>query len=262
MNARRVVVVTAVGVPLAAVALLGAQAYYASTVDRPDLEPAYEVSTRVDPPGEADPGDAVPLRLVVLGDSLAAGVGSPTVDGSLPALIAERVAPALGRPVSVIGHGVSGARTDDTRSEQVPLLAGAPADVVVIVVGSNDVTHVTPPWVLRRQTAELLTEVQGAAAGTPVVLAGIPLFTGTPRLPVPLRWVVGAYARPLRDAQREVTVRAEGVRYADIARDASPRFRGVPDAMSADGYHPSPVGYGFWADAIAAEVIPAARLNP
>lgn len=252
MNARRVVVGTAVGVPLAAVALLGAQAYYASTVDRPDLEPAYEVTTRVDVPG-----GAAPLRLVVLGDSLAAGVGSPTVDGSLPALIAERVAPALGRPVLVTGHGVSGARTDDTLSEQVPLLAGTPADVVVIVVGSNDVTHVTPPWVLRRQTSELLDEAREAAAGAPVVLAGIPLFGGADRLPLPLRWVVMAYAKPLRGTQREAAVEAEGVRYVDIARDASPRFRGVPDAMSADGYHPSPVGYGFWADAIAPEVTAA-----
>lgn len=254
MKTRRVVVGAAVGVPLAAVALLGAQAYYASVVDRPDLEPAYEVRTRVDVPG-----DAAPLRLVVLGDSTAAGVGSPTVDGALPVLIAERVAPALGRPVSVVGHGVSGARTDDTRSEQVPMLTGAPADVVVIVVGANDVTHVTPPWVLRRQTAELLAEVRDAAAGTPVILAGIPLFTGTPRLPVPLRWVVGAYARPLRDAQRDVADQTAGVRFVDIARDASPRFRGVPDAMSADGYHPSPTGYAFWADAIAAEIIPAVR---
>lgn len=248
----KVVAGVAVGVPLAALALLGAQAYYASTVERPDLHPSYDVVYR------AGRGGGEPLRLLVLGDSTAAGVGAPTVEGSLPALVAERVARALDRPVTATGHGVSGARTADVLAEQVPLLAGAPADVVVIAIGSNDVTHLTPPWTLRRRTADLLSAAREAAPGTPIVLAGIPLFGGADRLPQPLRWVVGAYARPLRAAQAEAAIAADGVRYVNIARDASPRFRGVPDAMSADGYHPSPVGYGFWADAIAEQVVPAA----
>lgn len=254
---RRHLIGAAVGLPLTAVALLGAQVYYAATVARPDLEPTYEIETSVDARG-----DAPTLRLVVLGDSLAAGVGAPTVDGALPTLIAERVAPALGRPVAVLGHGVSGARTDEVRTAQVPMLGDEPADVVVIVIGSNDVTHLTPPWTLRRQTAELLAEARAAADGAPIVLAGIPLFGGADRLPLPLRWVVMAYAKPLRATQREAALDADGVRYVNIARDASPRFRGVPDAMSADGYHPSPVGYGFWADAIAPAVVDAADNGP
>lgn len=244
----------AVGLPLVALAVLGAQVYYASKVDRPDLEPTYEVDTSVEIAGAIRP-----LRLVMLGDSTAAGVGSPTVEGSLPVLVAERVATELERSVTVLGHGVSGARTDDVRATQVPLLADATADVIVVVVGSNDVTHLTPPWTLRRQTAELLAATREAAPGTPIVLAGIPLFGGADRLPLPLRWVVMAYARPLRTAQQQVALDTDGVRYVNIARDASPLFREVPDAMSADGYHPSPVGYGLWADAIAPVVTEAVR---
>lgn len=248
----RVVLRVALGVPVAAVALLAAQVYYAATVDRPDLEPTYEMRTRV-----GVPGDARPLRLVVVGDSLAAGTGSPTVEGALPTQIAERVAAQLDRSVAVHGHGVSGARTADVFDTQVPLIAESEPDVVVIVVGSNDVTHASPPWLLRSRTDDLLEAAKAAAPGTPVVLAGIPLFGGADRLPLPLRWVVMAYARPLRSVQAEVAREVDGVDYVDIARDASPRFRGVPEAMSADGYHPSPVGYAFWADAIAPAVVEA-----
>lgn len=257
MTPRRIVTVT-VGVPVAAVALLATQAYLTARSERPDVDPTYEVATTVGAGGE-------PLRLTVLGDSTAAGVGAPTLEGALPVLVAERVAATLGRRVHVIGHGVSGARTDDTRVEQVPLLEGTDPDVVVITVGSNDVTHLTPPWVLRRQTSELLAAARaasapagtGPSAGVPVVLAGIPLFEGATALPQPLRSVVVAYAGPLRNAQREAALAADGVRLVEIARDASPRFRDVPDAMSADGYHPAPTGYGFWADAIAPEVVAA-----
>ncbi|MEX2622081.1 MAG: SGNH/GDSL hydrolase family protein [Egibacteraceae bacterium] len=242
----------AVGVPAATVALLAAQVYYAATVDRPDLEPTYEMRARVEVPG-----DARALRLVVIGDSLAAGTGAPTVAGALPTQIAERVAAELDRSVAVRGHAVSGARTADVFDTQVPLIAESEPDAVVIVVGSNDVTHATPPWTLRSRTDDLLEATRAAAPGTPIVLAGIPLFGGADRLPLPLRWVVMAYARPLRSAQAEVVRETHGVAYVDIAGDASPRFRGVPDAMSADGYHPSPVGYAFWADAIAPAVVDA-----
>ena len=51
------------------------------------------------------------LELAVLGDSTVAGVGSPTEAETLAVLVAQRVADALGRPVHVVGHGVSGART-------------------------------------------------------------------------------------------------------------------------------------------------------
>ncbi|MBA3586444.1 MAG: SGNH/GDSL hydrolase family protein, partial [Chloroflexi bacterium] len=37
----------------------------------------------------------------------------------------------------------------------------------------------------------------------------------------------------------------------------SPRFEGRPEATSSDGFHPSPIGYGFWADAIAPAVVAA-----
>jgi lysophospholipase L1-like esterase len=29
----------------------------------------------------------------------------------------------------------------------------------------------------------------------------------------------------------------------------------VPEATSSDGFHPSPIGYGFWADAIAPAIV-------
>lgn len=235
----------AVGLPLLAVAVLGVEAVLAMRGDY--LEPPTSMITgSVEP---ARPRSTVPLRLAVLGDSTVAGTGVDTVENSVPIQIAERVADALGRPVEVEGLGVSGARTGDLLETQA--LRVADADVVVVVIGSNDVTHVTPPWRLRRETAALLD----ALAPTSVVLGGIPLFGSADALAEPLRTVVGWYANPLRNIQREVAAAREHVTFVNIAREASPRFRGVPEAMSEDGFHPAAVGYGFWADALAAGVV-------
>ena len=227
---------------LVVVGVLAAEAVVARRRDYP-FEAYERISHRAG-------GEGVPLRVAMLGDSTVAGVGAPTVEGTLPAQTAERVAAALGRPVVVDGFGVSGARTSEILGAQGEDLEDY--DVVVVVTGSNDVTHLTPPWVLRRHTATLLDGLP-----KPVVLGGIPLFGGATALPRPLRDLVRAYATVLRDVQLDVTAGREDVTFVNIAVEASPRFRGVPGAMSVDGFHPAPTGYGFWADALAAGILRA-----
>jgi lysophospholipase L1-like esterase len=69
--------------------------------------------------------------------------------------------------------------------------------------------------------------------------------------------MVDRYSGVLRGEQRAAAAGRRGVWFVDLAADASPRFEGVPDATSSDGFHPSPIGYGFWADAIAPAVVDA-----
>ncbi len=207
-------------------------------------EPSYAVEAVVGQGG----GEA--LRLVVLGDSTVAGIGVPGPGATLPVLLAERLAARLRRPVAVRGLGVSGARTADVADAQAAALAGLPAEAVCVVIGSNDATHALPPWRMRAATRRMLGRVRAAAPGAPVVLGGIPEFHTVPAVPPPLRGLLGLEADLLRSAQRAGTAEA-GARFVDIRALASPRFLGDPGSMSADGFHPSEIGYGYWADALA-----------
>jgi lysophospholipase L1-like esterase len=247
---RRTAWVTAVGAPVAFVILIAVQALLAVRIEDPLDNPEYVVDATVGPQG-----DEPPLRLAVLGDSTVAGLGAPTMEEALPVQVAERVASALDRRVAVMGYGVSGARTADLHEGQLPDVGGFAPDVVVIVIGSNDATHLTPTWTMRAELDALLVAV-AEELGAPVVLGGVPLFGEATALARPLRDVVGLYAAILRPVQRSVADE-HGATFVDIARDASPRFVGVADAMSRDGFHPAPTGYGFWADAIAPAVIDA-----
>ncbi len=214
------------------------------------MDPGYRVRSRVEPSGGGTDSDIV--RLAVLGDSTVAGVGAPTEGESLPVLVAQRVADATGRTVAVVGHGISGARTASTLRDQLTLLA-ADLDAVVVVVGANDATHATPPWRFRRDTERLL---RGARDRAPVVvLGGTPRFHRNQIIPEPLRTLLDRYSSLLRLQQVAAVDTVPGARFVDIAREASPRFADVPGATSPDGFHPSPIGYGFWADAIAPAVV-------
>jgi lysophospholipase L1-like esterase len=67
--------------------------------------------------------------------------------------------------------------------------------------------------------------------------------------------MVDRYSGVLRAEQVAAVEAVPGARFVDLAAEASPRFLGVPEATSSDGFHPSPVGYGFWADALAPAVV-------
>jgi lysophospholipase L1-like esterase len=234
---------------VALVALIGAEILVLSRRGYLPEDPGYRIDARVDP-SSGDSGEA-PVRLAVLGDSTVAGVGSPTEAESLPVLIAQRVADDARRPVDVVGFGISGARTATLASDQPPASDGF--DVVVLIIGSNDATHATLWPDVRRQTVEMLD--LATSGGARVVLAGTPRFSGTQIIPEPLRTIVDRYSGILRGEQRAAAASFPRVRFVDIAADASPRFEGRPDATSEDGFHPSPIGYGFWADAIAPAVV-------
>lgn len=242
------------GLPAAFVVLLAAQGWRALVAEYLPA-PGYRVEATV---GEG----SGTVRLAVLGDSTVAGIGAAVAQESLPVLVAERVAARLGRPVHVVGHGVSGARTRDI-AQQAGRLLGHEVDVVLAVIGSNDVTHATPVWTLRKGTAAMLDHMRQVAPRAGVVLGGVPEMGTVPALDWPLRWVAGRYAVLLREHQRAAAA-AAGVPFVDIAADASPRFIGRPESMSADGFHPSAVGYGLWADALAPAVADAVdqRVTP
>lgn len=249
----------AVGAGLAVaggVAVLGAQAHVASSRARDRLvRPEFEqrAIAGVEHVGE-------PLRVALVGDSTVAGIGVRSSDAWLGPQVAQQVSRSTGRPVEVVGFGVSGARTGQVLSAQVHHVAAQAGrwDAVVAVVGGNDVTHLTPYRGLARDTTALTRALHDASAGAPVVYAGVPRFFDAIGIPRPLRDVFDASSRRVATLQRAAVEDARvGARFVDIGVESSVRHAGRLDSLSPDGFHPSRIGYGFWADAIAPRVAAA-----
>lgn len=221
--------------------------------------PGFYVNHVVEPTNSAPVGPR--LRFAVLGDSTTAGVGVERAEDALPYLIAQRVADAESRAVHVVSYGWAGARVDDLVHTQLPRALEPlrssetrsylhEADLVAVVIGSNDATHNTPPGRFRSDMRAVLEGIRAAAPNARVVLAGIPAFRGALRGIEPLIFLADQYARLLRPIARSEAGRI-GVAYADLARDVPERIRGRTDVLSSDQFHPSVVGYTAWADVIA-----------
>jgi acyl-CoA thioesterase-1 len=109
-----------------------------------------------------------PVRIVVLGDSLAAGLGIKP-EQSFPSRL-EAALKAQGRNVAIANQGVSGDTTAGGLA-RVDWLLGDKPDIVLIELGANDALRGTDPAVPERNLAATIEKLK--AAGVTVWLAGM-----------------------------------------------------------------------------------------
>ncbi|WP_448061235.1 SGNH/GDSL hydrolase family protein [Cellulomonas hominis] len=192
--------------------------------------------------------------MAAFGDSSTAGVGVDHVRDALPVQVAQRVADATGRPVHVMGYARSGARTVDVLTRQIPRVRRAP-DISLLVVGTNDVTHVTSLVALARASGDLLDAL--GALGAPVVMSSLPEFRAMRLLPHPLMEAVLGYGTVVGAVQRRAAGPQPRVRLVDVSRAVGREFIADGHMMSADSFHPSAAGYGRIADILAPAVLAA-----
>jgi lysophospholipase L1-like esterase len=134
----------------------------------------------------------------------------------------------------------------------VPRIPDAPTDLVVVVLGINDVLAFTPPARWAEHLLSLITQVrEQLAQPVPILIAGVPPAGQLPALPQPLRGVLGRHARALDAASHQLAQRLPAVQH--VLTEARVGDRDV----CPDRFHPSSTGYAAWAQHLA---IPAAAL--
>ena len=200
-------------------------------------------------------GSGPALRMAVMGDSGAAGLGADDPQDTVAVKVARGVAYAAGRPVELVNVAVVGAQTADLdgQSEAVATaLGGEHADLVLIMIGANDVTHRVRPATSVRQLGEVVTVfVDG---GTAVVVGCCPDLGTIVPVPNPLRTIGRRMSRTLAAAQALVTTQAGG-HAVELGSLIGPEFAARPgEYFSEDRFHPSSVGYSRCAE----ELLPAA----
>lgn len=188
---------------------------------------------------EGDCGNGPLLRLLIVGDSAAAGVGAQTQDDALSGGLVAGLEQAFQVRWKLLAF--TGATTTDAlhRLTQTPAEA---FDVVVTSLGVNDVTGRVSLGDWRRQQKQLIALLEDKFGARHILLSGLPPMHRFPALPQPLRWYVGRRAGDFNQALAQLAAgqaRCEFVKLGYAMMD--------PKAMAADGFHPGPPIYGLWA---------------
>ncbi len=187
-------------------------------------------------------GEGTRLRLLMLGDSSAAGVG-----------VADQADALVGRLVALLAtdhrvHWRLEAGTGDQLADllaRLDTLAREDFDAVVVAIGVNDATARTPTSAWREGLRRLLAGI-GARFGEPTVLVcAIPPMEVFPALPRPLADWLGMAAARLNQATGAVLADDPRAHFLHFDFDPDPQW------MCEDGFHPSAAGYRRWAEAVA-----------
>jgi lysophospholipase L1-like esterase len=199
------------------------------------------------------------LRLVLLGDSAAIGVGvewlSETVGGQLARLLAEGSSDMGERHVLLSSVGVAGSRSADLATQVARALLGDRPDVAVVLIGAHDATGLRSPEEAAAQLGHAVHRLR--EAGVQVVVGTCPDLGALRSIAPPLRQVAGLLGRRMAKAQAKAVLEAGGA-VVDLAEDTGAVFRADAGTLCYDGFHPSADGYRVWAHALYPAVAKAA----
>ncbi len=178
------------------------------------------------------------LRLLVFGDSSAAGVGVATQEQALSGQLVQGLADR---------HHVSWrllAESGATTGWGVRTLRAQPPgtyDVAVIALGVNDVKNGVPQRVWERNTREILHLLAFKSGVTRIYHSALPPLGRFPLLPDPLRSILGRRRDRFDLALGRIIADVPEARFIDLNLDLDESH------MATDGFHPGPMIYAGWA---------------
>jgi lysophospholipase L1-like esterase len=197
--------------------------------------------------------EAPPIRLVLLGDSSALGVGVERVVDTVGGTIARQLADQ-DRRVELSSVAVVGSRSSDLGTQVARALIGPRPDVAVILIGANDATGLRRPTDAAASLAATVRRLRDLNVA--VVVGTCPDLGATRAIAPPLRQFVGLLGRRIANAQAAAVREAGGVP-VDLGAITGPVFRADAGTLCHDGYHPSADGYRVWAHALMPAVLDA-----
>jgi len=191
------------------------------------------------------------LRVLIVGDSSAAGVGAQHQDEALAGRLAQALATRLGQPVGWQLVATSGHVSEQALAQ----LSGtelAAADVLITSLGVNDVVDQVAP---QRALAALaaIDAIARERAGVRLSLhCAAPPMQEFPLLPQPLRWFFGRQAARFN---AELAASVAGQPQRRVLHLPEAMQRNAAALMARDGFHPGPPGYALWAEMLADQVV-------
>lgn len=207
------------------------------------------------------------LNLMVAGDSAAAGVGSQTQQEALvgkliPILKQHQIIRANFAQLNWSLQATTGHTSFDILRRLYVLPAPEqPIDVMLLSVGVNDTTSNVSVQKWRQQIEDIIHIAQRKFGVRELIFLSLPPMAQMPAIPAPLNNFVGAKASLLDEILQQVCAAHNGVNYmaTDFARMIEEHANGDPIDIAvmfaSDGFHPSSLMYGYWAQQIVETMI-------
>ena len=195
------------------------------------------------------------IRLLVVGDSSAAGVGIETTNGLLAVRLAQCIANRTGRRVVWRAAGFNSATAGQLRDFVVPNLAPEPWTHIVLAVGTNDAKNFHTVRRFKREFGGLIYALKAKWPEARIVWSPVVDMALIPALPRALGWLLEIRASLINRTGERLCLE-RGVVSATRLPILDPQA-----GFSRDGFHASEAGYAAWAEHLE-ELVMAGEAAP
>lgn len=218
-------------------------------------------------PDSSSDDDAPIFKVLVLGDSAAAGVGAKKQEHALLGQLHHRISNMALSPLSPLAHlprsdnvtvsswllaqtgFTSGDVLQTLKSQEVEALS-----VALVSVGVNDVTRFTSIIQWQRNIQALIDTLTKTFKCELIICTALPPMHLFPAIPQPLRSILGTRARILNQVMSDQLQCNENTALLVVSSmEEGGAMKEMFDSglMAHDGFHPSEKGYALWADEAA-----------
>ncbi|WP_136660892.1 SGNH/GDSL hydrolase family protein [Nitratireductor sp. XY-223] len=210
-------------------------------------------TTRLHPPhghpfGRIGDGAEPAYRILVIGDSSAAGVGADRVEETVGPQIASVIHERTGACVAWRSSGSNSAICEELRDHVVPNLEREDYTHIVIAAGTNDAKNFLTARRFKKGFGGLLYALRAKWPKARIVWSPVIDMRTVPSLSPVLAHVLEMRARIINHVGHRLCPE----RFALVAPRLQPPD---PSGFSSDGFHAGASGYRYWAELLADTLI-------
>lgn len=181
------------------------------------------------------------LKLMIFGDSAAAGVGVPHQRQALAGRISEQLSKQFCVDWNLCANS---GETTYSAMKMAQSLTADNFDVIIISLGVNDVTANLSKRRYIEHTTALITLIRDKFNPKHIIFSELPPMGMFPALPHPLRWYLGQKSKQLNSALKSIAKshHCHCIAYKNSLEEG---------LIAEDGFHPGDTTYQLWAQAFA-----------
>ncbi len=183
---------------------------------------------------------------VAIGDSTVEGIGASESEKGYASLVYESIKKENKR-AQFYNLGKSGARIEDVVETQLEKTIRLQPNLITVSVGANDIRKRTSLKNFERDLMYLVKSL-GEKTKAKIILNGLPDFSNAPAVPFLIRIYAKYMIKKYNEVLRGQTQKSN-VTFVDLSQSGL-FVKKYPQLISPDGFHPSDLGYAFWAAAI------------
>ncbi|WP_099865413.1 SGNH/GDSL hydrolase family protein [Pararhizobium haloflavum] len=190
------------------------------------------------------------FRILVVGDSSAAGVGAAHMDETLAPKLARRLADRYSTGATWRTAGSNSATTEELRDHVAPNIVAEPYTHIVILAGTNDMKNFLPRRRFDDGFGGLLFALHAKWPQATLIWSPVIDMRTVPALPPVLGHILEWRVKMVNELGRQLCRERFAI--------AAPQLEAHdPEGFAVDGFHASAKGYSYWADLVADVVIEA-----